>query len=236
MKEKEKKFITIAEAVDEICHDFRSYPNQYDLFSKIYTFLVGGKAVPGEEKCPPFNIIYGGIWYQPQNCKEKTFYSLQDFNDLLVQAFDTKIPSVIEVAELYTMVMGVKAYVDKSQEDNQYGIWVDTEMEKFKCKQCGNCCLNLSGACSRDADEEDMTRWEEEGRVDILKYIYYYELWYSPRTGEELDRCPWLRKLPQKNKYICRIHDTKPTHCKQYPKSKKHALSTDCEGFSTKFK
>ncbi len=160
MKEKDKKYLSISEAIDEICHDFRLYSNQYDLFSKVYTFLVGGKAEPGEEKCPPFDISYGGIWFQPKNCQEKTFYSLQDFDDLLVQAFATKNLSAIEVAELYSMVMGVKTYVDKKQGGNLSGIWVKTEMENFKCIQCGHCCLNLSDAYTTDADERDMTRWK----------------------------------------------------------------------------
>ena len=52
---------------------------------------------------------------------------------------------------------------------------------------------------------------------------YVYDIWISPVTGEDVQRCPWLRKLPNKEKYICRIHDVKPEHCRAYPKSKKHA-------------
>jgi Fe-S-cluster containining protein len=43
-----------------------------------------------------------------------------------------------------------------------------------------------------------------------------------------IKRCPWLRKLPNQDKYICRIHDLKPEHCRAYPKSRKHALKTGC--------
>jgi Fe-S-cluster containining protein len=48
---------------------------------------------------------------------------------------------------------------------------------------------------------------------------------------EELE--PILRKLPKQNKYICRIHGTKPEHCRNFPKSKRHALDNDCKGFPT---
>jgi Fe-S-cluster containining protein len=113
------------------------------------------------------------------------------------------------------------------------------EMEKFKCVQCGNCCLNLYDAFCTTAEPEDLHRWENEGRWDILDWVSFLleddrtlaDLWISPRTGEEVTRCPWLRKLPRKDKYICRIHDTKPIHCKKYPHSKKHALTTGCKGF-----
>ena len=109
----------------------------------------------------------------------------------------------------------------------------------FKCKQCGHCCLNLLDAFCTTADPEDIELWEKEGRDDILAWVVnvstddfpVYDLWISPTTGEEVERCPWLRKLPNKNKYICRIHDVKPKHCKEYPRSRKHAKETGCKGF-----
>jgi len=76
-----------------------------------------------------------------------------------------------------------------------------------------------------------MVRWEKEGRWDILDYIVVTDLWISPRTSADVMRCPWLRKISGKEKYRCRIHDTKPRHCRDYPKSKKHALMTGCKGF-----
>lgn len=36
----------------------------------------------------------------------------------------------------------------------------------FSCKQCGNCCMNLSGAFSTCADEKDIEQWEKkEGEI-----------------------------------------------------------------------
>ncbi len=49
----------------------------------------------------------------------------------------------------------------------------------FKCKQCGNCCLNLSDAFQTSVSDEDV----------------------------------------------------KPEHCRNYPKSRKHAEETGCRGF-----
>ena len=110
----------------------------------------------------------------------------------------------------------------------------------FKCKQCGNCCLNLYDAFSTCATEDDIRMWDSEGRDDILDWVdpihvggvqYVYDIWISPVTGEDVTRCPWLRKLPNQEKYICRIHDVKPEHCRAYPRSRKHAMKTGCRGF-----
>ena len=100
--------------------------------------------------------------------------------------------------------------------------------------------MNLGDAFSTCATEEDIHLWEENGREDILKWVdpisigdghYVYDIWINPKTGDDVDRCPWLRKLPNQNKYICRIHDVKPNHCRNYPRSKEHAEKTGCLGF-----
>jgi len=109
----------------------------------------------------------------------------------------------------------------------------------FKCIQCGNCCLNLYDAFSTCATEDDIAMWQNEGREDILEWVdpiqlgthFVYDIWISPVTGEDVQRCPWLRKLPKQDKYVCRIHDFKPEHCRKYPRSKKHAKETGCRGF-----
>ena len=114
------------------------------------------------------------------------------------------------------------------------------QLKQFSCNQCGNCCLNLSGAFITCADESDIEQWEKMGRSDILEWVTYlplgensfvYDVWIDPKTGDDVHRCPWLRKLPKKDMYVCRIHDVKPRHCRTYPKSQEHAEDTDCKGF-----
>ena len=70
---------------------------------------------------------------------------------------------------------------------------------------------------------------DKRGRV--LEGEQIYDIWISPRTGDDVERCPWLRKLPGRNRYICRIHDAKPEHCRIYPQSREHAEKTGCPGF-----
>ena len=99
--------------------------------------------------------------------------------------------------------------------------------------------MNLLEAYSTCATDEDVKMWEREGRDDILAWVdtihlgdhCVHNIWLSPVTRDDVKRCPWLRNLPNQGKYICRIHDVKPEHCRNYPLSWKHANETDCKGF-----
>ena len=86
-------------------------------------------------------------------------------------------------------------------------------------KQCG--CI--------DNGRNDILDWVDPIHVSDGKYVY--DIWINPVTGEDVARCPWLRKLPNQAKYICRIHDVKPEHCRAYPRARKHAQETGCRGF-----
>lgn len=44
-----------------------------------------------------------------------------------------------------------------------------------------------------------------------------------------MDRCPWLRKLPGQQKYICRIYDDRPEDCRHYPVRIEEMLRDECE-------
>lgn len=84
---------------------------------------------------------------------------------------------------------------------------------RFVCQQCGHCCLNLSDAIATCATEADVRRWEAAGRDDILVWVdpiavgdaHVYDIWINPKTGEDVRRCPWLRKVRGADRYVCRI-------------------------------
>ncbi len=100
----------------------------------------------------------------------------------------------------------------------------------FECQRCGACCLHYWWL---SAQPEDIDRWELEGREDILQYadldlylmIGETDLWISPETGEELSRCPFLRKVRNQPVYRCKIYDTRPVVCRRFPQ-----LAYDQEG------
>ncbi len=97
------------------------------------------------------------------------------------------------------------------------------------CNSCGKCCLKYSaGSGLGTATDKDIARWID--RPDILEYIdFTRDLWVSPITGDETSRCPWLRKLPNKNIYKCKIYDVRPDACRAYPVNREQMQRDRCE-------
>jgi len=230
--EKHIKFLTLREAIRDI-NDCLLRPDYFEEVAEIFSFLEGGKARISKG----INLLTDnkdlGIWYKPEKLDDEEFYHWSEFEDLLTRALQDKLPE--DIALVYTKVLWVNSYAGTGAEGSEKGMWVKTEMENFNCKQCGHCCINLSDAYCNFVLDEDINRWKLEDRYDILKFVdqssFFNDIWINQETGEELSRCPWLKRLPNNDKYICRIHNTKPTHCRNYPHSKRHALTTGCKGF-----
>ncbi|RLI97925.1 MAG: hypothetical protein DRO99_02055 [Candidatus Aenigmatarchaeota archaeon] len=112
-------------------------------------------------------------------------------------------------------------------------------MAEWKCVQCGKCCFMYGTMIP--ATDQDMERWEKEGRNDILDRtkvirdpatgrIIAAELWFDPYTGKSYAYCPWIKRKkeraglkqrdksgnPSGDKVYCQIHDTKPQYCRDY--------------------
>jgi uncharacterized protein len=100
------------------------------------------------------------------------------------------------------------------------------------CNQCGKCCINYgNGGLSASASELEF--WEVF-RPHIFRYVSNGKIWMSPDTGEQLERCPWLREAPVKNKsdqvkYTCDIYYDRPDDCKHYPVTIEQMVSDECE-------
>ena len=56
----------------------------------------------------------------------------------------------------------------------------------------------------------------------------------SPETGEQLTLCPWLKKLPNQNKYTCDIYFDRPDDCRYYPVSIADMVKDECEMLETR--
>jgi Fe-S-cluster containining protein len=106
------------------------------------------------------------------------------------------------------------------------------------CTQCGRCCTNDSFMGSMQFSGADFVRWKREGRADILDWGVVLgsdkdgprgDLWISPVTGREAERCPFVRKMPGRDKYTCRIYDTRPEVCRSYPEAVDHMEFVSCE-------
>lgn len=95
-----------------------------------------------------------------------------------------------------------------------------------ECNQCGKCCT-LYGPDLTVSDSE--IDWWENHAPDIASYARGGKIWISPVTGKRMLRCPWLRKLPGQDKYICRIYYNRPDDCKHYPVTIEQMLNDACE-------
>ena len=95
------------------------------------------------------------------------------------------------------------------------------------CNQCGKCCTHYGGGGLSASDSE--IDWWETYRPGIARYVSDGKIWISPITGRQMARCPWLRKLPKQNKYICRIYHDRPNDCRYYPVRIAEMLRDDCE-------
>lgn len=242
MADKDLQYLSADQAMHTVFADLVEAPREwvdFALFARVYAFLTKGDARPGIHQEKNLEFTKSGIWYQGPRSKKEVFIDKWDFKNHAAQLIPKLKARLGDIAKIYEWVMWVKATPAKGKKAEP-GIRVETEMEKFQCIQCGHCCLALFDAYCTTVDIEDIHRWKNEGRCDILRWVVNFEfdgedafgdLWINPNTGEEANRCPWLRKLPLKDKYKCRIHDTKPAHCRNYPKTKKHALTTACKGF-----
>lgn len=101
-----------------------------------------------------------------------------------------------------------------------------------ECNQCGKCCTRYGGGgLSASASE---IAWWETFRPKIFDYVSGGEIWVSPVTGKQMKRCPWLRKLPNQNKYICRIYHDRPEDCRHYPVNIEEMARDECEMLEVK--
>ncbi len=115
------------------------------------------------------------------------------------------------------------------------------EIPGFKCNNCGICCKKYVGNLS--ATIGDMQRWMDENRGDILERaaslipdldlifateeradVLCADLWFT-KAGNEHEACPWWHRSTG-----CRIYETRPKMCADYPVDRDQAVHDKCEG------
>lgn len=103
------------------------------------------------------------------------------------------------------------------------------------CHRCGRCCKRWGTALAGTID--DLYRWLEEERYDILQYcsarmndgtvvcgaeltirdlgdVYVVDLWKAP-DGSSLHTCPFL-SYDEQGLSLCTIHADKPSVCRNF--------------------
>jgi Fe-S-cluster containining protein len=231
-----KKFISITEAFAELKNTLlmQSELKKREELEPLLRQPEDLQIRKGTKEVHPLDLVSRDRLWIKYHGSEKFYYGT-DLVDFFLDLLSSKPAETVSM--VYAEIEWAQANVAKHPKTGVTGLLVETEMEKFKCVQCGHCCLNLSDAYQTSVPDSDVNRWKREQRFDILERVDTFaginDIWISPKTGEAVSRCPWLRKLPKKSKYICRIHETKPEHCRNFPKSKRHALDNDCKGFPT---
>ena len=95
------------------------------------------------------------------------------------------------------------------------------------CSQCGKCCVKYSnGGLSASTSEIEL--WEIF-KPDIYQYVRDGKIWVDPQTGEQIERCPWLRKTLNQEIYTCDIYYDRPDDCKHYPVTIEQMVKDECE-------
>jgi len=101
------------------------------------------------------------------------------------------------------------------------------------CNQCGKCCIKY-GDGGIEASMEEIEMWEIF-RPHIYQYVRKDKIWFSPETGEQLNSCPFLEKIPSQSsspeqvKYGCSIYQDRPEDCRHYPSSIAEMVRDECE-------
>ena len=99
------------------------------------------------------------------------------------------------------------------------------------CNQCGKCCTKYSNG-DLSASASEIALWDIY-RPDIYRYVSDGNIWMCPDTGKQIELCPWLKKLPDENKYICEIYYDRPDDCKHYPVTIEQMVKDECEMLET---
>lgn len=96
-----------------------------------------------------------------------------------------------------------------------------------ECNQCGKCCSKYGGD-GLSVSENEIDLWETF-RPEIFKYVQDGSIWIDPDTDRQLQQCPWLRRVPNQEKYSCAIYFDRPDDCKFYPVTLSQMIEDECE-------
>lgn len=231
MAKKETLFLTRTEALEAICRDLRQYDPQIMLFCQIIRLISGGDIVAKREGQK------NGAWISLQGHGSMRWMEGPEMVEYLCDSLNSDL-SVSLVASVCARVFQTRVSVGADSATGREGVSIETGMEDFTYRQCGQCCRILD--YQREIAEEDVALWEKSGRSDILQWVRVfkgennrksYRIWTTPGSTELVESCPFLKRMSSENRSVCLIQDLKPGICRQYPSSRKHAVMTGCPGF-----
>ncbi len=236
MSARDQTFLTPEEAIRAIRADFTQYPPQTRLFLELSPMILGPEvpviADPHQE----------GVWIAVPTRRKRRMrkMSLRELGDYLWHTLEMAPPELSQLARLCGHIFSSRAIYGKDAAGEREGIWLETGMKDFECRQCGKCCRKLDYRF--ELTQADYQLWGDQGRTDILEWVgafhrngrmVSYAIWIEPGTRKYAPVCPWLKKIPGTDRWECIIHDLKPEVCREYPATRKHAQMTGCKAFKT---
>lgn len=233
MKRKHKIFLNYAEALRAIRFDLEQYDPQPILLRQLAQLIFSDDMVFSQDKQK------SGLWIKLNHRKKFRLVQYDQLPAYLCTFLEDRQPPLEQLAKICGCVFQEHSYPGSQLSGKVQGIFVETGLENFKCRQCGQCCRFLE--YHRELTHEDYLLWQRLERNDILERvkvlrekgrIVAYRIWIDPVTHRTADCCPWLTRDSEHNRYICQIYDVRPDICRQYPGSRKHARMTGCRSFS----
>ena len=231
MSEKDKIFLTPQEVPAVVRADFSQYGPKKPLLLGLCPLILGSDTAVVKDPRSE------GVWISPTG-RSRRFIDFTELGDSLCSALE-KSSDLDLLADVCRRVFRTAVYPGKSKDGEREGLWLETGMEDFNCRQCGCCCQTL--IFHTDCTVQDYEYWESIDRKDIMDRVSLVrkdgkivscQIWVEPGTRNYVQGCPWLRKIPDQNRYECGIHDVRPAICRQYPGTRKHAEMTGCIGFN----
>lgn len=231
--EPETIFLDSDQAVAAICRDLRHYEPQTVLMCEILRVLNGPEAVKRDA-----DGIH--IWVGPAvHGRLQRLSPVELIEHVCSQVVAARL-SAETLAPICRRVFQAGVHPMKPADGKPEGLAIETAMKDFSCVQCGQCCRELN--YRHGVSTADVARWKDLGREDILAWVGCFrrrdgtedfQIWVVPGTNRFAETCPFLKQGASSHLWICTIHDVKPTICRQYPITRKHALMTGCRGFDT---
>lgn len=228
-------FLSAKEVIGAIQADIVQYAPQKTLFIALCPLVCGENALAVAD------AKGDGVWIKTGSRKKLIKMSFKNYGQHLCDVLEKQKYSLDQLSNICRVVFKTSAFIGKNSNGKEKGVWIETGMEDFSCIQCGQCCKTLD--YRRECTLADYFRWKDEGREDILEWVGVVKkdgcinschIWIEPGTSKYADVCPWLERVKGQSVWNCRIHEVKPTICREYPGTRKHGVLTGCNGFLSK--
>jgi len=100
------------------------------------------------------------------------------------------------------------------------------------CNACGKCCIKY-GDGGLSVSHQEIEQWLEDSPA-IAKYVHNGQIWFDPKSKQQLHACPWLQPVSHSNSnkishYTCAIYFNRPDDCRYYPSTLDEMIRDECE-------